>query len=79
MFNQSLSTIDSLQHLFPYLIDRTEEDVPGRRTNRTKGNRHRNCGYALNEVQHLSDHEFQKMFRTSRAKFEVLNSLIADY
>ena len=71
------SHFDTIQHLLPYLF--TEEEILGRRSNRTEGNRHRNRGYALNEVQHLTDQEFLRMFRMSRAKFEELTLLIEDY
>jgi hypothetical protein len=54
-----------------------EEKLVGKRTHfRTRGNRQRNRGYALEEVNHLSDKEFTAMFRMSRSSFGSLLSMI---
>eukprot|EP01036_Dinobryon_divergens_P029172 gene29172-38236_t len=50
-----------------------------RQNRRSSGNRHRNRGFALIEVTHLSDSSFATMFRMSRAGFEELFNLIAPF
>ena len=52
--------------------ERIDEEANTIWTNRVRGNRHRNRGFALEEVLHLSNNEFCKMFRMSRIKFEEL-------
>jgi len=42
-------------------------------------NRHRNRGYALNEVNNLSDDEFSSMFRMSRLGFNRLLDLVSPF
>jgi hypothetical protein len=45
-------------------------------SNRRAAPRHRNRGYALDEMSHLTDKEFQRMFRLNRTAFYWLLSLI---
>jgi hypothetical protein len=59
--------------------ERLDEEANTKWTNRTHGNRHRNRGYALEEVENLSDPEFCRMFRMSRTKFEELLLQIEDF
>eukprot|EP01033_Poteriospumella_lacustris_P007850 gene7850-gene8596 len=42
-----------------------------------KNNRHRNRGYAVEEVEQLSDVEFRKMFRMTREGFSSLLEILA--
>jgi len=46
---------------------------------RATRNRHRNRGFALGEVQHLSDSTFESMFRLTRAGFEDLLGIISPF
>ena len=63
------------------LKDEIENDEIGKRrhdslSNRRAAPRHRNRGYALKEMEHLSDKEFQRMFRLNRRAFYWLLSKI---
>jgi hypothetical protein len=51
----------------------------GRTGGRERGNRHRNRGYALREVEFLRDSEFAKHFRMTRAGFEQLLVLVEPF
>jgi hypothetical protein len=42
-------------------------------------NRHRNRGFALEEVNFLSDKDFRKMFRMDRASFEALLGMVSNF
>jgi hypothetical protein len=42
-------------------------------------NRHRDRGYALREVDFLSDAEFQSMFRMNRVGFTALLALVSNF
>ena len=44
---------------------------------RATGNRHRNRGFALEEVNHLADSTFESMFKVTRAGFEELLEIIS--
>jgi hypothetical protein len=62
------------------LLEEQEEIAQNaRRSNRNRPNRHRNRGYALEEVATLSDEVFCSMFRMTRAGFDGLLTLISLY
>ena len=46
---------------------------------RSEGNRHRDRGYALREVNYLTDAHFKTMFRMSRESFEKLLGLVEPF
>lgn len=59
--------------------DNTEAGANEGTEHKHRGNRHRDRGYALQEVDHLSDNEFSSMFRMSREAFHRLLSLVAPF
>ncbi len=62
-----------------YLDLLDEEERANAALKHRAGNRHRNRGYALNEVEHLSEGDFQKMFRMSRVGFEALLTMVSPH
>ena len=61
-------------------IDSENNSPPNAQENeRATRNRHRNRGFALGEVQHLSDSTFESMFRLTRAGFEDLLEIISPF
>jgi len=62
------------------LLDEEERAIePPTKRARLLGNRHRNRGYALNEVDCLSEADFRKMFRMTREGFEELLTLVSPH
>ena len=78
---RSSQRVCSSEILSEILKDEIENDEIGKRrhnslSNRRAAPRHRNRGYALEEMEHLSDKEFQRMFRLNRRAFYWLLSKI---
>ena len=61
-------------------LDSENISLPNLRQNRrSAGNRHRNRGYALEEISHISNGTFSTMFRMSREGFEELFNLTSPF
>lgn len=56
-----------------------EQEAKKLKPKRIYGNRNRNRGYALEEVKHLSEKDFKKMFRMKRLSFRKLLNFITPH
>ena len=71
IFSSPHSLCSKVQLLSLY-INNARKDLPKRPNRREARNKHRNRGFALEELDNLDDTTFQKMFRLDRFTFDDL-------